>query len=60
MGILPNNKYQLIGFIFFVLLQLMAEYFLGKTQKVEPNSILDLVFMVVKRLISKLFKGEAK
>lgn len=59
MDFLPNNKYQLIGFVCFLVCQLITEFWLGRTSKTKASSILEAL-MLLTMTIASLFKREKK
>jgi membrane protein DedA with SNARE-associated domain len=47
MQTLPVNKYQLIGFIVWVVCQDLLAFFIGKSEKTEARCVLEAIFLFV-------------
>lgn len=63
MDFLPNNKYQLIGFIVWVVCQDVVALLIGKNKKTDASSILEACFLALSAAVVAVlayFKGEKK
>lgn len=44
---LPQTKYQLIGFVFYLLTHLLSDYFVGKSTRIKGSGILDAAIIAI-------------
>ena len=58
---LPSNRYQLIGFLGSIAIRVIADYYLGRTERIKWPAEIELISLAIVRLFSwayNLKKGE--